>query len=159
VVNAVAGVSWLVLNDEDTAATIRFNARYHPAKHPKLPVFGEPVYIGTFWLAHGLQFLRRMFKAGFEYSALWSQRRAAFVIICSSKSFRGSTNAAWALRSKQSLCAAYSDDNMTRLELQTVYASLERILRVDWQQAMQVWEGEEMLWPRYLAVLSISRPA
>ena len=47
VANAVAGVTWLVLNDEDSDATTGFNARYHLAKQPLLPVFGEPAYIGT----------------------------------------------------------------------------------------------------------------
>jgi hypothetical protein len=41
--------------------------------------------------------------------------------------------AAWVLRNKQRLCAAYSDDDMTLLELQTVYASLETNFRADWQ--------------------------
>ena len=43
----MAGVSWLVLNEKDSAATTGFNARYHLAKQPLLPVFGEPVYLGT----------------------------------------------------------------------------------------------------------------
>ena len=32
---------------------------------------------------------------------------------------------------------------MTLLELQTVYASLATILRADWQQPTQVWEGRK----------------
>jgi hypothetical protein len=42
----VAGVTWLLLNDEDSAASARFNFRYHIANQPLLPVPYEAIYIG-----------------------------------------------------------------------------------------------------------------
>jgi hypothetical protein len=49
-----------------------------------LPAFGEPIYFGVTRVAHGREFLRRMFKAAFKYSALLLPSQAAFVTICSS---------------------------------------------------------------------------
>jgi hypothetical protein len=45
IAKSVAGISWLVLNDEDTAAS-GFNARYHIADKPILPVPYESIFIG-----------------------------------------------------------------------------------------------------------------
>ena len=49
--------------------------------------------------------------------------------------------ASWALHSRRDLLGCYSDDNMTLLELQTLYASLEDIMPADWDQPRQVFEG------------------
>jgi hypothetical protein len=45
VANAVAGVTWLVLNDEDGSSS-GFNARSHLADKPLLPVPYGPIFIG-----------------------------------------------------------------------------------------------------------------
>ena len=50
-------------------------------------------------------------------------------------------HAQWALRYRNNLCGCYSDDGMTLLELQTIYAGLEEILKADWQQPTQLFEG------------------
>ena len=65
-----------------------------------------------------------MFKAVFEYSALLLQRQASSLSSAAASHPVAQQVCRLAHRNKQSLCAAYSDDNMTLLESQTVYASL-----------------------------------
>jgi len=142
VANAVAGVAWLVLNDEDSAATTGFNARYHLAKQPLLPVFGESVYIGTTLVSPWASVLAQNVQGGVQILGAFVTETGGLRYHLQQQVIPWLIKyAGWALRNKQSMCATYSGDNMTLLEVQTVYASLETILRADWQQPTQVWEG------------------
>jgi hypothetical protein len=83
-----------------------------------------------------------MFKAAFKYSALLLPSQAAFATICSNRLRRGCTvMLSERLGIGNNLCGAYSDDGMTLLELQTIYAGLEDVLRADWQQPTQLFEA------------------
>jgi hypothetical protein len=50
-------------------------------------------------------------------------------------------NAGSALRYQNNLCGCYSDEGMTLLKLQTIYARLEEILKADRLQRAQLFEG------------------
>ena len=49
-------------------------------------------------------------------------------------------HARFVFSNRQNLCGCY-DDNMDLLQLQTLYASLEDILKADWNQSTQTWDG------------------
>jgi hypothetical protein len=137
----VAGVSWLVLNDEDAPPLpalmlvitchsqccrrlvnlfIRRNSVSPLASVLAQNVQGGVQILGAFVTETG----------GLRYHL---QRQVAPWL---------HGNAQWALRYRNNLCGAYSYDGMTLLELQTIYAGMEDILRADSATAdAQLFEG------------------
>jgi hypothetical protein len=147
VANSVAGVSWLVLNDEDSAAS-GFNARYHVANKPLLPVPYEPVYIGLTLTSPWASVLAQNAQGGVQILA-------AFVTEAGGLRYHFEqqvipwlrTYARFVFSNRQNLLCGCYDDSMGMLTIQTLVASLENIAPWNWQQPSLQWEGrrENML--------------
>jgi hypothetical protein len=144
--NSVAGLAHLVLNDEDSSAS-GFNARYHVADKPLLPVAYEPVYIGSTLTSPWASVLAQNPQGGVQILAAFVTEVGGLRYHLEQQVLPWLTQyARFAFSNRQNFCGCYSDD-MDMLTLQTLVASLENIAPWNWQQPSLQWEGrrENML--------------
>ena len=138
---AVAGVNWLVLNDEDSSAS-GFNARYHVADKPLLPVAYEPIFIGSTLTSPWASVLAQNAQGGVELLAAFVTEAGGLRYHFEQQVLAWLTQyVRFAFSNRRALlCGCYSDD-MDLLTLQTLVANLENTAPWNWQQPSLQWEG------------------
>lgn len=118
-------MSWLLLNDEDSAAS-GFNARYYVAKKPLLSVAYEPIFIGSTLTSPWASVLAQNVQGGVQILAVFVTEAGGLRYHFEQQALPWLTqHARFAFSNRQALlCGTYSDD-MDMLTLQTLVASLE----------------------------------